>query len=111
MQRVGVLRLAAQYVAIAAFRLGEAAGSMVLQREREGLICAELRHGSYRVSPIAIANVKYDARIVRSSGFANAQMRPPSVPETDSSQERRVRASGDRGASRRFVPGDRSRNP
>ena len=51
MQRVGVSGLALQYFAITPFRLGYTAGSMLLQREREGLICAELRHGSDRLSP------------------------------------------------------------
>jgi hypothetical protein len=43
-QRVRVLRLALQYCAITALRLGQAAGAVVFQREREGLIGTEVRH-------------------------------------------------------------------
>ena len=46
MQRVRVLRLALQYFSIAPLRLGQTAGSMLLEREREGLICAGLWHRS-----------------------------------------------------------------
>jgi hypothetical protein len=43
-QRVCVLRLELQYRSIAAFRVGQATGSMLAERERESFIRGELRH-------------------------------------------------------------------
>ena len=44
MQRVRVLWFALEYFPIASRRLGKAARPMLLEREREGLINALLRH-------------------------------------------------------------------
>jgi hypothetical protein len=57
MQRVRMLRLALQYGSIAALRLGEARGSVALERELESLICALLRHDSTRLSPAGAAGL------------------------------------------------------
>src|SRR5690606_38428209 len=46
MQRIRVPRVAQEDIAIAALRVRETAGPMVLKREREGSICADLRHRS-----------------------------------------------------------------
>ena len=48
MQRVRVLRLELQYCSIAPFRFGQAAGSMMLERDGEISICALLWHRCWR---------------------------------------------------------------
>jgi hypothetical protein len=51
-ERVGVLGLELQYLAIAALGLRQPPGSMLLERAREGLINAQRRHGCFFRLPL-----------------------------------------------------------